>query len=785
MAEEITVGNGTKGTLSGNGKDYTIDITPTNDGTVTVDIAEGVAADAAGNGNAAAVQLTRINDSTAPTVTISSTASNPTKSSTIPVMITFSEDVTGFTADDITVENGTKGTLSGNGKDYTIDITPTNDGKVTVDIAADAATDATGNGNTVAAQLSRIYDSTAPTAPVVVGMAATNDTTPTWTWTAGGGGNGAFRYKLDDADLSSGTTGTATASFTPASAFGDGIHTLYVQERDDAGNWSVSGSYMVTVDTIAPAVGGTGAISPTDVSWNSVKLSWSAASDADTAQEELQYKVVCSESNNIATVTDANANGTLVSDWTANLTSMTATGLVGQKNYYFNIIVKDAAGNETVYSLVSVTTPTRPKGKNTDKPNPAVTIYVNGEEQSAGALTTTTTGGRTVSTVKVIDEKVEQLLDEKGDNTVVIIPINTRSDVAEGVLNGQTVKNMEDKEAVLVVQTDSSTYTLPASEIDIDAISRQLGEDVTLSDITVTVSISEPSDEMTTVIENAAEGGRFTLVVPAVEYTISCEYDGRTIEVDSFNAYVERLIAIPDGVDPNKITTGIVVDPDGTVHHVPTQIVEIDDVYYAKINSLTNSSYSVIWNPIEFTDVEGHWAKASVNNMGSRMVVNGVGSNNYEPDRYITRAEFAAIVVRALGLEPGKGASEFDDVNESDWFCGYVKTASAYGLINGYGSGLFGPNDKITREQAITIVARAMKITGLETSLDAEGVESLLAGITDGTSASAYAQEGIAACISAGVVNGRPDNRIAPQDNITRAEVAVIVERLLQNSELI
>jgi len=414
-----------------------------------------------------------------------------------------------------------------------------------------------------------------------------------------------------------------------------------------------------------------------------------------------------------------------------------------------------------------------------------VTVYVNGEEQSAGALTTTTADSQTVSTVTVNDKKLEQLLEGKGDNAVVTIPINTGSDVARGILNGQTVKNMEDKEAVLVVQTDSSTYTLPASEIDIDAISEQFGEDVTLSDIKVTVSISEPSDKMTTIIENAAEDGGFTIAVPAVAYTITCKYGGRTVEVDSFSAYVERMIAIPDGVDPSKITTGIVVDPDGTVHHVPTKITVIDGKYYAVINSLTNSAYSIIWNPVEFTDAENHWAKSSMNNMGSRMIVSGVGSNHYEPDRDITRAEFAAIMVRALGLEPGKEASGFDDVSVSDWFCGYVKTASAYGLINGYDTGRFGPNDKITREQAMTIIARAMKLTGLETSMTAEDVKSLLSEFADGTSISAYAKDGIAACVNSGVVKGRSANMIAPTDNITRAEVAVIVERLLQKSELI
>ena len=112
---------------------------------------------------------------------------------------------------------------------------------------------------------------------------------------------------------------------------------------------------------------------------------------------------------------------------------------------------------------------------------------------------------------------------------------------------------------------------LPATEINIDAISEQFGKSIALDDITVNVSISEPSDATVKIVENTAEKGGFSIVVPAVDFTINCEYNGTTTDVSSFNAYVERLISIPDGVDPEKITTGVVVKPDGTTYHVPTR----------------------------------------------------------------------------------------------------------------------------------------------------------------------------------------------------------------------
>ncbi|MEN6327495.1 MAG: S-layer homology domain-containing protein, partial [Syntrophomonas sp.] len=272
---------------------------------------------------------------------------------------------------------------------------------------------------------------------------------------------------------------------------------------------------------------------------------------------------------------------------------------------------------------------------------------------------------------------------------------------------------------------------------------------------------------------------------PPVEFTVTCTYGDKTVNVSQFNSYVERTIAIPDGVDPNKITTGIVVEPDGATRHVPTQIVQIDGKYYAKINSLTNSTYSVIWHPLEFKDVAHHWAKAAVNDMGSRMVISGTGQDTFEPDRDITRAEFAAVIVRALGLKPGTGSGQFKDVSDTAWYGDFVKTASENHIISGYGNGQFGPNDQVTREQAFAMIARSMDITGLKAELAAGEADKLLNKYSDANQVAVYAQNSSAACVKTAVISGRNGNLLTPKDNITRAEAAVIVQKLLQKSNLI
>ena len=124
-----------------------------------------MAADAASNGNTVSNTLSRTytTDITAPTVAITTTASEPTNVSPIPVTITFSEVVTGFVIGDITVSNGTAGTFAGSGTTYTVNITPLAAGIVTVSVAAGVAADAASNGNTVSNTLTRTYNNATPT----------------------------------------------------------------------------------------------------------------------------------------------------------------------------------------------------------------------------------------------------------------------------------------------------------------------------------------------------------------------------------------------------------------------------------------------------------------------------------------------------------------------------------------------------------------------------------------------------------------------------------------------
>ncbi|WP_166240938.1 S-layer homology domain-containing protein [Paenibacillus turpanensis] len=519
----------------------------------------------------------------------------------------------------------------------------------------------------------------------------------------------------------------------------------------------------------------------------------------------------------------ATASGTLTYQWYSNTENSTAggtlltgatsstfsapTNVTGTVYYYVEVTntnnsmtgMKTATATSSAAKVTVMQSPSSTSETNDNAPsaapsaapaavpntNTGVDVLVNGKAESAGTAETTQVDDKKMITVKIDQQKLEDKLAAEGSGAIVTVPVRAESNIVVGELNGQMVKNMEKQQAKLVIQTNKATYTLPAGQINIDAVSEQIGSAVSLQDIKVQIKIAEPAADQVKLVQSVSRQGEFEVVVPPMDFTVTGRYDGKTVDVTNFNAYVERTMALPQGVDPSQVTTGVVIEPDGTARHVPTQITMIAGAYYAKINSLTNSIYTVIWHPTSFKDVESHWAKSAVNDMGSRMVINGVGNEEFNPDQDITRAEFAAIIVRGLGLKLDKHSNPFSDVKSTDWYSNVISTAYSHELINGFEDGSFRPMEKITREQAMAIIANAMKITGLKAKLSMEQSGERLNAFADADQLSQWAKAHAADSLQAGIVSGRNGNKLAPTANITRAEVAVLVQRLLQKSELI
>lgn len=474
---------------------------------------------------------------------------------------------------------------------------------------------------------------------------------------------------------------------------------------------------------------------------------------------------------------------------------VTITGLQNGTTYTFTVKALNSLGSSTPSAASNAVTPVSPSsdGESTIvntptlviTPDTGAAVLVNGELQNIGLIAVTQINNQSVATITLDQTKLNEKLATAGQGAVITIPFNQISDIAIGELNGQIVKSLEQNRAIIKIQTPQATYTLPAQQINMDVIASHLEQNVALQDIKIQIKITTPTLERMKIVENAASAGKFTIVAPPLDFTVQATNGDTTIEVTSFNSYVERTLTLPQGVDSSKITTAIVVEADGTVRHVPTKVMVTNGVYYAKINSLTNSTYSVVFHPITFTDLTNHWAQDIVNDLGSRMVINGVNDVMFNPNQDMTRAEFAATLVRALGLKLENGVTSFKDVQSSEWYNDELLTASSYNLIQGFEDHSFRPLDKVTREQALTMIAKAITVTNLSQQLGNQSSGVTLATFTDADQVSSWASASISDSLAAGIVLGRSRNILAPKANVTRAEVAAMIYRFLYNSDLI
>ena len=421
-------------------------------------------------------------------------------------------------------------------------------------------------------------------------------------------------------------------------------------------------------------------------------------------------------------------------------------------------------------------------------PEPAgqrVDVYINGKPESAGVVTISDVNGRKTAVITLDESLLEQRMNDEGEHAVIAIYAPVESEAVIGELTGRIIKQMEVLQAVVELQTDKASYKIPAPLFNIDEIANRFGTDVSLQDIKVQIEILTPSEEEIRFAEDAAGAQGIAIVVPPVGFSIRAVHDGQTVDISNFRAFVERLVAIPDDLDPDRLTTGVCIGPDGGIHHVPTRIVTIDGQIYAQINSPTNSLYAVIRHQAAFPDIGGHWAEDIIANLGSRLVLSGYEDGTFRPDQPITRAEFAAYMVRGLGLRGQQSALSFTDMSENDGYHDAAGTAVAYGLIRGYADGRFAGSEWITREQAMVIIARAMALTDLQGIAGDATEREILLRFTDAAQVSDWARRDVASSVRAGIVTGRDHGTLAPRDALTRAEAAVLIHRLLVQSGLI
>ncbi|WP_245308174.1 pullulanase [Halalkalibacter urbisdiaboli] len=332
----------------------------------------------------------------------------------------------------------------------------------------------------------------------------------------------------------------------------------------------------------------------------------------------------------------------------------------------------------------------------------------------------------------------------------------------------QVVKTLKAKNpnGILEVRSNNGVaYRLPVQQLDVDKLAQQLEESI--DNVHISIQVNEGKDQNKVITNNQLQ-----LVSPIVEFTVNALVGDKKLNINQFSQYVERDIVGEIEFNPKR-STAVKLNNDGTFTPVPTKFNENK----ATIKSVKNSEYVVVENEKHFVDVpEAHWAKAHFDELGSKYIFKGNEAGFVHPQKATTRIQMVALITRSLGLVPSTETEiTFKDVKGNEWFINELNAAVSVGIVKGKGDGRFAPNEPVTREQAATMIARAMNFVTYNHEMLEQQKELQL--FKDHHIISDYAKNNVELLLQAGIIN--ENDQFNPKKPTTRAQMAKMVNKYL------
>jgi hypothetical protein len=388
--------------------------------------------------------------------------------------------------------------------------------------------------------------------------------------------------------------------------------------------------------------------------------------------------------------------------------------------------------------------------------------------------------GKQVSRVKLDVDALSKAIDavkskDKDHQTITVEVTGTEAGAKIDIPAASLVDAINsNSDIVISIQSDAGSYQVPVSIFK--DVASKLNAD--LKNVKVTISVTQASEKSYQVLQQANPSVK-TLIANPIEFTITAETGSAKVEINDFSGtYVERKIIVPSVVDGDK-TTVVSFDPiTGKMSFIPAVVTHINGKTEITIKSPHNSMYTLVELNKSFSDISAHWAKADIEMLASKFVVQGMNETTFAPDQHVTRAQFATMLVSSLALNADSKSAVFRDVKAEDWFSGAVNTAAKLGIVEGNSAEEFAPNANISREQMAMMISRALKLSGKE--VHSTTSQEKLSRFTDSRAISDWAKSAVAQTIEANIVNGLTDQSFAPKENATRAQATVMLKRFLQ-----
>lgn len=342
------------------------------------------------------------------------------------------------------------------------------------------------------------------------------------------------------------------------------------------------------------------------------------------------------------------------------------------------------------------------------------------------------------------------------------------TDAVASAANGDTIKLLANCDDEITI---SKNVTIECGEFKADKVAAASGYTKSVSGTTITIAKKSSGSS-----SGGSSSGKTTYKV-----TTSAVNNGG-VNASPSNAEKGATITLtlsPDkGYKLDKLTV-----TDGSGKTVST-VKKSDTVYTftmpASAVKVGVSYVKATETPSEtkFNDVSANdWFASAVDYVTGKGMMNGTADNTFSPKANTTRGMVVTVLYR-LENQPSTSAASFTDVASGAYYANAVAWANANGIVSGYGSGKFGPNHKVTREQLAAILYRYAQYKKYDVSV---GEDTNILSYNDAQSISSYAIPAIQWACGAGVVTGKSGSKLDPKGNATRAEVAAMLMRFCEN----
>ncbi|CAM3921027.1 MULTISPECIES: S-layer homology domain-containing protein [Paenibacillus] len=389
-------------------------------------------------------------------------------------------------------------------------------------------------------------------------------------------------------------------------------------------------------------------------------------------------------------------------------------------------------------------------------PDPRMAVTINGQQVRVTTKNEQEPDGRTVLRLIPGSELVRSWA-AVGDE--IVIDIDNEEPVVKVDLPAEALQDLlaARPNAVIRIRVSGASYSVPLhvlSELPNRA--------------TVTIVIAKMAESASRELEEELSRNGYDMLAEPTSFDL---YGDGVKRIEAEGTYMERTLSINAEAESDRSTV-IRVDDAGKYHFVPS----VFEGETAILHSAHNGVYTAVRTERTFEDIRGHWAQNDIERMANKLIENGSADGMFDPNRTVTRAEFAAMLARALELAEKPQRASFSDVAPNEaWYAGAVGAASAAGLIEGYADGSFRPDAGVTREQAAVMLGRAVRYAGELPQQDA----SVLERFSDHAEVSGWAKGPAAELLAAGLIEGIGNAAFAPQAFATRAQSAALLHRML------